>query len=386
MCVGPIRLANGQLVACGSCSWCRSNRQNDFVGRCLAEQKMSQNTLALTLTYRGTGVDTVTLFYVDVQQMLKHLRNDGYSVRYICAGEYGEKKGRAHWHIVLFFKGSAPELPLASRVIWKYWPHGHVYAQHPDASGFKYLMKYTLKDDTQRGFQKVLRVSKKPPLGASYFAQLAQDMVSQRLAMHSPEYSFKHVTLFDKKRRKPVPQIFWLSHASLDLFLREYVSSWEAAYGKKPPPTEFLWEKYYDPIAREELLMDAEALERELERRRANAAEFARKVGLAWRDANASYRLGFLDLGNGVICSRHEKFSCLVITEGNHWLLDGRPGADVSIAKQFAALCDILPNLDPADLGIICDWIGVPLPLAGILPHSTTRGYRVLSVRSTSGR
>ena len=36
----------------------------------------------------------------------------------MIAGEYGERKGRAHWHAVLFFKGKVPSLPIGRSTSW----------------------------------------------------------------------------------------------------------------------------------------------------------------------------------------------------------------------------------------------------------------------------
>lgn len=142
--------------------------------------------------------------------MLKRLRIEGFSVRYLCAGEHGEKKGRAHWHIILFFQGKVPPgLVLESRVEWKYWEHGFIYAQNADYGGFSYILKYTLKDVEQRAFKKKLRLSKYPPIGSVYFLHLAERMADGGFAMHSPEYSFSDVVVrsADGKYR---PRKFWL--------------------------------------------------------------------------------------------------------------------------------------------------------------------------------
>lgn len=76
-------------------------------------------------------------------------------------------------HIILFFRGKYPELPLNKMYEWdKYWPHGHIKAQQPDYGGFKYVVKYLLKDN-QRSQHYHLAMSKKPPLGDEYFDTLA---------------------------------------------------------------------------------------------------------------------------------------------------------------------------------------------------------------------
>ena len=42
-----------------------------------------------------------TLYYPDIQLFLKKLRKK-YNIRYFCAGEYGEKTARPHYHLILY--------------------------------------------------------------------------------------------------------------------------------------------------------------------------------------------------------------------------------------------------------------------------------------------
>lgn len=160
MCIRPNTLDCGTEVGCRECWQCRKRRVNDLVGRCIAESKFSQKTYAITLTYKPSeGVNAVTLIYKDVQDFLKRLRKK-YKCRYIVTGEYGSAKGRAHWHIIVFFKDKCPEVDQNKRVQWKYWPHGLVYFQEPDWKGFEYCLKYVLKDQSSRTADSHLAMSK----------------------------------------------------------------------------------------------------------------------------------------------------------------------------------------------------------------------------------
>lgn len=255
MCLSPIRLKDRTIVACRGCTLCRDNRLNDLIGRCVAEQKISSLSLSVTLTYAGDTPFAVILYYRHIQNMLKSLRTDGYKVRYICAGEYGEKKGRAHWHIVLFFQGKAPAYELNTRINWKYWPHGFSYFQQPDYKGFRYVMKYALK---QENGVKSLAMSKKPPLGYDFFIRMAGDIVDRRLPIHSPEYSF-----LDVRDKNQVPRRYWLQGRMREMFLEHYVSSWRNQYNEEPPYSDFLVETYLDKIARAELELDPTRYERD---------------------------------------------------------------------------------------------------------------------------
>jgi hypothetical protein len=275
MCISPLTVETPKApywaeVPCRYCWQCRLNRVNDLVGRCIAEQQMATATYAVTLTYAGDGPNTATLVYEDFQLFMKRLRRRGYRVRYIVAGEYGSKKGRAHWHAVLFFYGKAPQevaipdqrgewdviLPRWdnddwARIDWAPWQGvatdmetqlGFSYFQRPDYGGFEYAMKYSLKDQKQRSAKTHLAMSKKPPLGDAWFRQRAEQYVEQGLAPHGREYSFPHV--FDRKGRR---RKFMLQGKSLENFVEHYLATWERERGTPVPESEFL-EAFQDGV------------------------------------------------------------------------------------------------------------------------------------------
>lgn len=229
MCITPSRLDDGTEVACRNCKLCRQNRINDLIGRCIAEAKFSTKTYAVTLTYaKRAGVSSVTLVYKDVQDFLKRLRKR-YNVRYIVAGEYGTKKGRAHWHIILFFKGEEPDVKENVRVDWKYWPHGFSYFQQPTWKGFRYILKYVLKDQDADSADTHLAMSKKPPLGHEFFMDLAQQHVEQAIAPRSFKYKVGGV-------RKDNGQeiVFMMQGKTRDNFMTAFKEGWKEKYGKEP--------------------------------------------------------------------------------------------------------------------------------------------------------
>jgi hypothetical protein len=251
MCVSPIQLPSGVMVKCNCCRWCMGNRVNDWAGRCVAEQQTSSHIMALTLTYAQLHGDVLDELYGDVQRMLKRLRSDGFSVRYLCCGEYGSLKRRPHWHIILFFRGNAPEVEYDTKYYnWKYWKHGYTYVQSPDFAGMSYVLKYTLKYEDTEGAHNSKRIymSKKPPIGYHYFQSLARDYVNAGLPLVSPEYRFAHLRLRSGKLRT-----FWLADRSRELFVDGYVTKWRETYGTEPQQTDFLIEEYYDPIAAAEV-------------------------------------------------------------------------------------------------------------------------------------
>ena len=229
MCSTPNRLDDGTEVACRKCWQCKRNRVNDLVGRCIAESKYATQTYAVTLTYANdAGVNAVSLVYKDVQDFMKRLRKR-YKVRYICAGEYGTAKGRAHWHIILFFQGEAPKIEEDVRVNWKYWPQGFSYFQQPDWKGFQYVLKYVLKDTDLDSADSHLAMSKKPPLGYEFFNELAKTHVEQAVIPRSYKYKVGGI-----KKDNGTEKVFMMQGKTRENFMNAFKDGWIQKYGKEP--------------------------------------------------------------------------------------------------------------------------------------------------------
>lgn len=249
MCVSPCLLPELGEVACRKCWQCRENRVNDLVGRCIAERETSNTVASVTLTYKGDVPEAATLTYRDFQRFLKRLRKAGHKVRYIVAGEYGSKKGRAHWHCILFFKNSI-ELPKFDRnVNWEFWPAGYSFFQEVSYKGLRYQLKYVLKDDDQSVQRCHYSLSKRPPIGAEYFAQLAQQFVDNHLAPTNPSYSFSDIRTEKGKIRE-----YHLQGVSLQIFLNKFFDLWNEEIPHRPVrPNEWLL-PFYDKWVDDQLL------------------------------------------------------------------------------------------------------------------------------------
>jgi hypothetical protein len=223
----------------------------------------------MTLTYAQrndsiAGAKAVTIVYADVQQFLKNLRKD-YKVRFICASEYGSKRGRAHHHIVLFWgkrtdgktgKGyeypdwekeyndfvkkwhkenknkEMPEVYKSGNCFhWPKWSHGHVHFENGIAhEKFAYAMKYTFKDMDQRSTKNELRMSLKPILGWEYFDALAQEYVDQGLKPKHWQYWFREFRDKYGKIRK-----YSMTRTLKQRFKEAVQTKWKQKYGKDWP-------------------------------------------------------------------------------------------------------------------------------------------------------
>ena len=177
-----------QKVSCRVCRRCREFRVNDYVGRALCEAAFCHSTVSVTLTYRDrTDFKDVLLYPPHFQAFIRALRRRGHFVRYLACGEYGEAKGRAHFHAILFFRDEPPSWPHKQR-FWpdEVWANGHVFADFSaDQRAIRYVCKYLLK--AERG-ESWFSLSKKPPLGWDFFAQKADEQIALGVLPQSFEY------------------------------------------------------------------------------------------------------------------------------------------------------------------------------------------------------
>lgn len=134
LCKYPLNLEKaGGIVRCGRCHHCRIDKRRKKTTRLLLESKQHEDILFITLTYSDEFLPR-EIFNADgevlyenkngcldkraIQLFFKRLRKrvQPRKLRFFAVGEYGEKKGRPHYHIILF------GLPYSSRAdIYRSW-------------------------------------------------------------------------------------------------------------------------------------------------------------------------------------------------------------------------------------------------------------------------
>lgn len=247
----------------------------DWTGRCIAEARMSSAAHFVTLTYgrsdRYGEVDHASaahLDYRDVQAFLKRLRHK-HPCRFFCVGEYGDKKGRAHWHLILFWKGDVPDVEMGKRIDWEPWPHGFSQFKPLIWQRIRYVTKYLHKDYKKDGGQSHVMMSKRPLIGAPYFTKLARDHVDHQLAPQDKYYSFPEVIMNGR------PPRFFMKGATLDYFCQDFINMWEARYPGRHMPQSDLLDAHLDRITRGRV-----TLEFNLDEERARILDKHKKHGL----------------------------------------------------------------------------------------------------------
>ncbi|ETD01850.1 rolling circle replication-associated protein [Rhodobacter capsulatus] len=226
----------------------------------MMEKAVSPFTLIVTLTYSDEtqeGRDGARMFaYADVSAFIKRLNSairdrckrhkkpyPG-GVRFLAAGEQGDRRGRCHWHLALFssvditlygdFLGyprqqvgprrkvrltdrcdlisEVSDGPNARRLNWSLWPLGFAVLQEADEGGMSYVLSYCLKDqfthekskDTFRETKAenfatgLFRMSKRPAIGERWLDAKAERLAARgavlpSLALQVPEASGYYV-------------------------------------------------------------------------------------------------------------------------------------------------------------------------------------------------
>ena len=259
MCVNPSKIPDYGFVACRNCWQCSETKVDDWVGRNIAESKSCVAAHAVTLTYghdlTSGDIDHIraaVLTYSDVQKYLKYLRADGFPVRYFVVGEYGSMKGRAHWHILLYWQEQVPDHVLKENFKQKHWPHGWSYWDDVHSGSARYACKYLLKDPEDSHKQSFgPKVSKNPALGDFYFRWLAEQYVEQGLSPQNLFYSFPDVRRVPQGTRTKTAKAFQEASKPIRFrmhgitatnFLEHFEKRWEEVHGTQPPSSEALWD------------------------------------------------------------------------------------------------------------------------------------------------
>ena len=242
MCINPRIHPNGLQTPCHQCWQCRENRINDWVGRCIAEKETSLACTVVTLTYGGGDTpESRFLRKSDLTAYLKAIRNDGHKVRFFGVGEYGSKKGRAHWHVVLFWQSKMPHREIRKNITDEWWPHGFSHWDNCDVAGIRYVMKYITKVVGDDAHQKSMGMSRKPVLGYWYFCELADRYIEQGLAPQRPFYKFREALTLDGR-----PIEFYMPPLVRDQFCGIYIAKWLAKYPGKHWPVSDMLDTFHD--------------------------------------------------------------------------------------------------------------------------------------------
>lgn len=250
MCVEKPTLPDGTVFACRRCEQCAQLKINEWAGRIIAESKTTPVTYYVTLTYgpdqdgNKDHVRAYFLTYSDIQNYLKRIRSAYGKFRYFVAGEYGGKRDRCHWHVILYCQKAYPNIRLND--IFNRdpkWPHGTSLWEKFELHNAFYCAKY-VQEDKNSDFAPKYESSKRPPLGDTFFRRLAKTYVDQGLAPQDLFYRHREIV-----KRNGEPRKFMMKRKTAENFCQEFVDQWRKKTPWKHIPKSPVIDAYLDKSA-----------------------------------------------------------------------------------------------------------------------------------------
>lgn len=233
-------------VPCRRCRVCLLNRENDLVGRALCEVATSDWAFFLTLTYGDERLrhwkQKETIVKQDLQNFFKLVRKD-YKCRYLAAGEFGERKGRSHFHVLLMGVGIPPKIALEKEYWhWEpYWPWGFTWAENggghkPPEYIAKYLNKSKRNVHDAKYNEEWVTYSRKPLLGYEFIIKKARRQAEMKVFPQT----FNYNPPLSRARRR-----YSFYGKAQEVFFDEILRQWpEAATQVKTEWMQNAWRRY----------------------------------------------------------------------------------------------------------------------------------------------
>lgn len=156
--------AKSITLDCGQCIGCRLERSRQWAVRLMHELRFHERSSFITLTYSDANLPkSGSLNVKHFQDFMKRLRFEiaPRKVRFFHAGEYGEKKGRPHYHAIIFgedfFDGAydfeetfAGDDLWSSPVLDRLWSFGMNRVGSVSFESCAYVARYVTKKVTGR--------------------------------------------------------------------------------------------------------------------------------------------------------------------------------------------------------------------------------------------
>lgn len=228
-------------IPCGNCLGCMLNRSREWAIRCMHEMKVSSCGCFVTLTIDSKrklydGMD-YSLNRRDIQLFIKRLRKHFFDqkIRYFYCGEYGARRSRPHYHLLLFgidfpdkvlwrvnpvvsnySTYNKPIVLYRSSILESLWPFGFSTIGELNYRTSAYTARYCLKksgiiskkehygDKTPE----FIGCSLKPGLGYEYFLKFYNDFYSIDACLDPDYRKVKVPRYYDKLYERFCPDRF----------------------------------------------------------------------------------------------------------------------------------------------------------------------------------
>ena len=250
-CKDPV-MRNGMQSRCKRCDPCSRWDKHNWLGRYFAEAVTSRCVLFVTLTFsdryldRGRSLDPKF-----VRNYVEGLRRRyGYKFRYLACAENGDKTGRPHFHLLLFFDRAGPppspdHFPANVRTriaAWKYG-YGQVEAPRDMVKSVTYIANYIDKPEST-----LFACSQ--GMGKAYLLNYAEFLGRNRRPL-SEGYGMQYTVAGARKSAsgnpnalvsgvgKPWRYLVPRSHDWMRELAERYIKAWIRHHGDQPPPENF---------------------------------------------------------------------------------------------------------------------------------------------------
>ena len=170
------------IAPCGRCVRCKVRLKRQWTARLIAEHlgQPTRPPLFVTLTYAPeqlpTGISKNGDVYHPLQKddlatFLGELRESSKDFRYYAVGEYGERSGRPHYHLLVF---PGPTFPVSLlHPSEEVWDKGYTYTGIARDKAISYVAGYCVKkicnnrpaEDAREHVPEYTKMSIRPPLG-----------------------------------------------------------------------------------------------------------------------------------------------------------------------------------------------------------------------------
>lgn len=223
---------NYEIIPCGKCIGCRLDYSRTWANRGYLESKMWQNNYFVTITYNEENLpENKSLVPEHLTNFIKKLRRNGdyngwqhTGIRYIAAGEYGDKLERPHYHLILFNCNLPTESFYEPHIIkketfWRNniieecWKYGYSSVSNVSWNNIAYVARYITKKqygekskehygDRQPEF---FRASRKPGIGMTWLEEHMEEVyATDEIIVQNRKGSIKQKPprAFDKKLKE----------------------------------------------------------------------------------------------------------------------------------------------------------------------------------------
>lgn len=166
---------------CGQCMPCRMNRRRLWTARIMLESRKHAFSFFVTLTYKEMPSNE-SVSPRHLQLFLKRFRKlcGACKVRFYGVGEYGDRRGRPHYHLALFGLPSG-EVDEVYKLVNAAWGFGGVHVGTLTAASAGYVASYATKGWTKADVSglkgrhpEFTRMSLRPGIGATAVDDMSQ--------------------------------------------------------------------------------------------------------------------------------------------------------------------------------------------------------------------